>query len=322
MVRFIQALKVRDFMPREVAIEKGEQSIGISWLWNGTLEVVDQSGRYAVSVLRQGMMFGENCLVKGAPKNFCSIRAGSWCNILTFYMTDVADVFMSYDRDLHWLQCVSEIRWKRFTAAVALSNVLEIASRRDVPLSVWIHELAVVDEHFVDQTIVDLKVKEQERKSKLRNQKSHSHHPGGLATVRDKQYNTQPRGVPSEDGGGSFSLKTHSTGILKKEAKKHSSAKKVSVSAQDFGQKDKRFSQNCNAESPVSLPRYCPMPLIEHVHGTSMGSGAGVGGRNPKESRHVRGMVNTSLQKFNHASLLFVLCLFSINSHRLCKMSG
>jgi CRP-like cAMP-binding protein len=140
LVRLVQVLRVVDFIPGQLMLEKGQESKGVQWIWTGTFEVLDNfDGVCSVSTLNEGMMLGENCLVKNMPKNCCNIRAMTWCNILMLPMSDIANVFAGYDRDLHWLMCFSEVRWPRFCAAVALSNVLECASREGTSsLRSWI----------------------------------------------------------------------------------------------------------------------------------------------------------------------------------------
>ena len=80
LVRLIQALKVEDYVPGMLVIEQGAASNGIIWIWNGSFEVLDTTGKFAVAALSEGLMLGENCLVKDSPKNCCSVRATTFGN--------------------------------------------------------------------------------------------------------------------------------------------------------------------------------------------------------------------------------------------------
>ena len=139
LVRLVQALKVVDFVPGQLMLEKGRESEGLRWIWTGTFEVLDCfEGVYSVSTLSEGMMLGENCFVRNSPRNYCNVRAMTWCNVVMLPMAEVANVFEGYDRDAYWMMCFAEVRWPRFCAAVALSNVLEYASRHGTSLKSWI----------------------------------------------------------------------------------------------------------------------------------------------------------------------------------------
>jgi len=266
LVRLIQALKVEDYVPGMLVIEQGAASNGIIWIWNGSFEVLDTTGKFAVASLSEGLMLGENCLVKNAPKNCCSVRATTFGNALVLSTSNVGDVFTGYDRDLHRMMCIAQVRWPRFCAAVALSNVLEIASKSGDPIRSWIHEMSQVDEVFVDQTLIALQMEESQQASSTvvirppPSQKQSSYVDGQVESDQYKEAVVRP---PS------------ASGILKKpDAPKKQSEKRVIVTAGDFG----NALPDAMACGPPALKKNCASTV---VHGTNMGSGGAAGGRSP-----------------------------------------
>jgi len=300
LVRVVQALRVVDFIPDQLMIEKGKGSGGVHFIWNGTYEVLDNEGVYAVSTLRVGMMLGENCLIKGDPKNICSVRAVSWGNALILSMKDVGDVFKGYDQDLHWLTSFAQVRWQRFCASVALSNVLEAGSRMDMPLKDWIHQMATVDEQFVDQILIEIKIEAQRLKEvhKLSSSiaKRIAKQQGVIASlaVRDDSSRTiLPTPNPAQEIGELQPLsvgRPPSAGILKKAAHAESTVvkKQMTVSAGDFGNGTDDDSledvceemQDSGTRASAALHMYHP-PVV--VHARNMGFGGAKGGRSPTE---------------------------------------
>ena len=281
LVRLVNALRVVDFIPGQLILEKGEYSEGIKWIWTGTYEVLDDEGKWPVATVVEGMMLGENCLLKDAPKNTCSIRAMTWCNALMLAMSDVGEVFKGYDQDMHWLMCFAQVRWPRFCASVALSMVLELASRMQQPLRGWIKEMAECDEQFVDQVLIEIKVREG-RKEMAAKAAIKMHAAGAVSLLSSNLHKESPAKatplptptpLPTSPSPGA-------TSILKKSGAA-AAKKSIVVFGEDFGKRGElsRDSMRVGGSTSTGALSDCQAPLV--VHGADMGFGGAAGGRRP-----------------------------------------
>ena len=302
LVRLVQALQVNDFMPGQLMIEDGDFSDGLRWIWTGTFEILDCEGKHEVSNVHEGIMLGENCLVKGSPKNCCSIRASAWSNVLVLRLDEMSKVFLGYDRDLHWLMSFAEIRWPRFAAAVALSNVLEILSRLGLPLVAGLYEVANMDEQHVDQTLINMKVAEAERQEKRKKQNHGSGYceshlaPLAIPALSD---GTQTLSHANQKDSTHGHKQPHSSGILKTFDEIRKKERSVSVSAQDFGSSENTSSKRSRDLRATALKCLHASPQI--VYGSNLGIGGAAGGRSAME-RHETGQ-NDVLKDIDQNSL-------------------
>ena len=287
LVRLIKALRVEDYNPGMMVIERGEESNGIRWIWNGTFEVLDISGNFIIASLSAGLMLGENCLVKDSPKNFCSVRAQTFGNTLVLSTSDFGSVFAGYDRDLHRMMSLAEVRWPRFCAAVALSNVLESASRVGDSLRSWIHEIAQADEGVVNDTLIRMKIEESEsikRASTSAPVKRPSLSKESNADQEVSDEHKEPEVRPPS-----------ASGILKKsDSRKKQSRRKVLMMAENFGNTLPDECEDLSGRSNVecgstSLRKYCA-PTV--VHGANMGFGGAAGGRSPLDHKEYEVIVD------------------------------
>jgi hypothetical protein len=288
LVRLIKVLRVEDYNAGMMVIERGEDSNGIRWIWTGAFDVLDISGDLKVASISAGLMLGENCLVKNSPKNFCSVRAQTFGNALVFSTNDFGDVFAGYDRDLHRMMSLAEVRWPRFCAAVALSNVLESASRFGDTLRNWIHEIAHADEHLVNSTLVRMKIEESERFKK-----ASTSTPVKRPSV-NKKSNAAGQGVSDEHKAAEV-LPQSASGILKKsDSRKKQGRRKVLMMAENFGNTLPDECEDLSGRSNMqcgstSLGKYC-VPTV--VHGANMGSGGAAGGRSPLDHKEYEAIVD------------------------------
>ena len=285
LVRVVQALRVIDFMPDELMVEKDELSDGLRWIWNGSCEIQDETGKYPIATLREGMMVGENCLVKNSPSHMCSICCTSWCNVLMLPMSDVTNILAGHQSDLHWMMCFAEERWTRFCSVVALSNLLERASALGVPLIQCIEDFASSDAYYLENILAeflleaekkqDLLLEAEMKQKKLgevegqRNSKGMPIKPhSDLDTVQQPSAALQDAKTMDDKIKPTFQSpqanRRQTSGILKKTEDKQGSKKQVTVTARDFGNSEDVSEESKGVRASAALSKY-QTPLVGNM---------------------------------------------------------